>query len=88
MKGGWLLYEVLLGSFLGLLRASDAVELKDFISSNCADVFSGSGIVLAAVGELSGIHSLGRRERKTYTYMPGDYLSQEELQSRISNVLW
>lgn len=39
-----------LGSFLGLLRASDTVELKDFISSNHTDAFSGLGIVLAAVG--------------------------------------
>lgn len=44
VKRGWLLYEAWLGGFMGLLRASDAVELKDFISSSCIDVFSGSGM--------------------------------------------
>lgn len=39
-----------LGFLLGLLWTSDTVELKDIISSNCTDVLSGLGIVLAAVG--------------------------------------
>lgn len=75
MKGGWLLYEVLFGFFLGLFRVLDVVELKDFILFNCVDVFFGLGIVLVVVGEFLGIYSLGRRERKIYIYMFGDYLS-------------
>lgn len=38
VKGGWLLYEAWLGGFMGLLKASDAVELEGFISSSCTDV--------------------------------------------------
>ena len=73
-----------LGSFPGLPRALDTSELKDFMSVNDTDAFSGLGSVLTAVGHFEEF--IGRRERKT-EYTTSDYLSQEELQSRISNAL-
>lgn len=91
-EGGWRLYEALPGILSGSIYSFRCnswrisfhyLYLRSFFFGiHCVDVVSGLGLVLAAVGQFWGIHSLGRRERKS------DYLCQEELQCRTSKILW